>query len=562
MSMLERLSVRNFAIIDHIDLSFHPGMTVLTGETGAGKSLLIDAISLIAGDRANQEMVRSGADKAEIEAIFTFDDDRLIRLLDHYKIDHPDRRLSIRREITTQNRNVIRINEQNATLQQLKEVAMHLVDVHTQFDNQRLFDPTNYLDLIDGFKPDLVQRFRAEYQNALVQYRHALASFRELRRMKTELADKLDLYRHQIAELDRFGLSAGEAKELVEESAILANYDKINASLEEVKRLFTETESLSSLYAAATELERLAPYGEDLAAFHAKVKDAYYELDDIASEITRKIRDLNFDADRFAAVETRLDAIAELTRKYRRTIPELLEYREEIGAAVDKSDHFDDYLGQAENALSGAFNACLAKAGEWTKLRKEIAARIERELKTVFAELALPGTAFAIVFHDLAPLDPEADDRFRDTGLDDIDFLVSTNLGEPLKPLAKTASGGEMSRIMLAFKTIFIKSQNLSTIVFDEIDTGISGIVAKQIARKIKSVASSCQVIAISHIPQVVAAAEHQLHVVKRETAGRTIAEVAELGFDARIASIAEMLSGVKESASGTLAAKELLLSA
>ncbi|MFH0992805.1 MAG: DNA repair protein RecN [bacterium] len=560
--MLERLSVSNFAIIDRVDLSFRPGMTVLTGETGAGKSLLIDAISLIAGDRANQEMIRSGADKAEIEAVFTFEDDKLINLLNQYKIDHADRRLSIRREITVQNRNVIRINDQNVSLQQLKEIASHLVDVHTQFDNQRLIDPANYLDLIDGFKPDVSQRFCHAYLESLAPYRDALRSFRELRRMKTDLADKLDLYRHQIAELDRLNLRAGEEKELAEESAVLANFDKINASLQEVNRLFTETDTLSGLYGAASELERLTLYGEDLAAFHAKVKDAYYELDDIATEIKRKIRDLNFDADRFASVEARIDAIADLTSKYHRSVPELLEYREEIASAVEKSDHFDDYLAAASNVLHKAFAACLAKAGEWTKVRKEIAARIERELKVVFAELALPGTAFSIVFHDLAPTDPEADDRFRDTGLDDIDFFVSTNLGEPLKPLAKTASGGEMSRIMLAFKTIFIKSQNLSTIVFDEIDTGISGIVARQIAAKIKAVSASCQVIAISHIPQVVAAATHQLHVVKREIAGRTIAEVAELDFDARVASIAEMLSGVKSSPSGTLAAKELLLNA
>ncbi len=289
--MLERLSVWNFAIIDHVDLSFRNGMTVLTGETGAGKSLLIDAISLIAGDRANQEMVRSGADKAEIEAVFTYDDERLTQLLDRFRIDHADRRITIRREITTQNRNLIRINDQSATLMQLKEIALHLVDVHTQFDNQRLFDPAYYLDLIDGFKPDIISRFRTEYQDALTGYRKALAAFRELRRNKAELADKLELYRHQIAELDRFGLSPGEEKLLAEEYAILGNFDKINASLQEVKRLFADTESLSTLYDAASERERLAAYGEDLAAYHAKVKDAYYELDDIASEIARIIRD-------------------------------------------------------------------------------------------------------------------------------------------------------------------------------------------------------------------------------------------------------------------------------
>ncbi|MFA5006422.1 MAG: DNA repair protein RecN [Candidatus Izemoplasmatales bacterium] len=560
--MLEKLSVRNFAIIDRIDLTFTDGMTVLTGETGAGKSLLIDAVSLAAGERASAEMIRSGADKAEIEAVFTGGGDRLEAVLDRMRIDRPDGRIRIRREITLKGNNPIRVNDVTVTLSQLREIASRLVDVHTQFDSQRLFDPANYIDLIDGFKPDSTARYRLAYQEALVPYRASLGAFRALLKAKSELADRLDLYRHQLHELDRFGLDPDEPRTLSEERAVLANFDKIDASLRESKRLFDETGALGAIYDAAAELERLSPYGEAFARRRERVRDAYFELDDVKDEIDKALRELDFDADRFAAVETRLSAIEDLERKYRKTIPELIDYRAEIAAAIDRHDNYDEYLRKARLEMESVHRIACARAAELSSVRREIAKRVETELKTVFDDLCMPGTIFEISFSGAAPTDPEASDAFAENGVDRLDFLISTNAGEPPKPLSKTVSGGETSRIMLAFKTIFVKSQGLSAIVFDEIDTGISGLVAMRIARKIKAVSATCQVIAISHVPQVVAAGDRQIHVVKRETKGRTVAEARELAFEERVAAIAEMLSGTKDSAAGVASAKELLLSA
>ncbi len=560
--MLETLSVKNFAIIDHIDLSFDAGMTVLTGETGAGKSLIIDAVSLIAGERANSEMIRSGAEKAEIEAVFSEGGDRLSAILDRYRIGREGGKVKIRREITAKGNNPIRVNDTVVTLSQLKEIASRMIDVHTQFDSQRLFDPANYLDLIDGFKPDVTARYRQSYLLALEAYRAKHGAFRDLVKAKDELAGRLDLYRHQLAELDRFGLDPDEQRRLVEERDLLANFDKINASLSETKRLFDETALLETLYDVVNELNRLAAFGEAFAHRRERVRDAYYELDDVKSELDWALRELDFDAGRFETVETRLAAIDEVCRKYRKTVPELLELRAERAAAIDKNDNFDEYLKQAETARDAAFADAMARAAELTAVRREIAKRIETELQVVFGDLCLPGTRFQIVFADHPAADPGRPDVFLETGVDRVDFLISTNVGEPPKPLSKTASGGEMSRVMLAFKTIFVKSQDLSAIVFDEIDTGISGIVAKAIARKIKSVAASTQVIAISHVPQVVAAGDRQLHVAKRETGGRTVATVSALSFDERVQTIAEMLSGTKRSEAGIASAKELLLNA
>jgi len=560
--VLETLSVKNFAIIDHIDLSFDAGMTVLTGETGAGKSLIIDAVSLVAGERASSEMIRSGAERAEIEAVFSAGGDRLSAILDKYRIDREGGHVKIRREITAKGNNPIRVNDTLVTLAQLKEIAARMIDVHTQFDSQRLFDPANYLDLIDGFKPDVTARYKTSYLAALEIYRAENGAFRDLVKAKDELAGRLDLYRHQLAELDRFGLDPDEQKKLLEERDLLANFDKIDASLREAKRLFDETSLLENLYDAGSELERLASFGEVFARRKERVRDAYYELDDVKTELEKALRELDFDAGRFETVETRLSAIDDLCRKYKKTIPELVDLRAERAAAIDKNDNFDEYLNQAKRARDAAFEDVTARAAELTAVRREIAKRIETELMVVFGELCLPGTRFQIVFAGNPPDDPDRPDVFLETGVDRVDFLISTNVGEPPKPLSKTASGGEMSRVMLAFKTIFVKSQDLSAIVFDEIDTGISGIVAKQIARKIKSVSAACQVIAISHVPQVVAAGDRQLHVTKRETDGRTVAEVATLSFDQRVQTIAEMLSGTKHSAAGIASAKELLLNA
>jgi len=560
--VLAKLVVKNFAIIDRIELSFAPGMTVLTGETGAGKSLLIDAVSLIAGDRANQEMIRSGCDRAEIEAVFTDAGDRLAAVLDRLGIDHPEGVVRIRRELSLKGSNVIRVNDVSVTLQQLKEIAAKTIDVHTQFDSQRLFDPGNYVDLVDRFKPDATFPYRTAYAAALAAYADADAAWKNLVREKDELEERLDLYRHQLAELDAFGLDVKEEDALREERAMLANFDRIDAALREAKRLFAETGILENLYDAGSELERLAPFSADFTRQKERVRDAYYELDDVRSDIDRRLRELDFDAGRYAEVEARLAAIGDLVRKYRRPVAQLIELRTTLAAAVDRSDHYDTYLEQASSARVAAYASLLRTARELTAVRKTIAHRIETELAGVFADLCLPGTRFRIAFAGELPETPAASDLFLDNGVDRLDFLISTNVGEPLKPLAKTASGGETSRVMLAFKTIFAKSQELAAIVFDEIDTGISGIVAKQIARKIKAVSASCQVIAISHVPQVVAAADRQIHVVKRENGGRTVADASELGFEDRIRAIAEMLSGTKDSPAGIASAKELLLNA
>ncbi len=557
--MIKTLWVKHFAIIDQMEVSFKDGMTVLTGETGAGKSLIIDAIGLLLGDRANSEMIRTGENSATVYGVFSIESDRLQAALEQQKIPTWDQELKITREITLANKNTIKINDVSVTLQQLKEITRHLADIHSQFDTQRLLSPQYYLDLIDGFRPDVLLPYVEKYQIELQNYLEKHKAYTEFLAMQKELSDKMDIYQFQLKELSALNLIENEEETLEKEASVLANFDKINIALNLAIEAFDQGLS-DKLYSLMTELETLSDSGMDLAIETTKVKDAYYEFEDIEKTLKRKLRDLAFDPDELNRINDRINDLDKVKKKYKKTVAELIEYQKMIASVIDKSENYDEYLAKQKNALIEAHNRVVQASGSITKIRREIAKQVEKELMTVFQDLVLKNTIFQIEFKANDTTDYLKKEGFTATGVDQVDFLISTNVGETLKPLAKTASGGEMSRIMLAFKTIFIKSQNLSTMIFDEIDTGISGVVAKQIAKKLRSISNSTQVLAISHVPQVVAMAKYQLRVSKQEVNKRTIASIKELSFDERVHDIAEMISGDHLSVNGIEGAKELLL--
>lgn len=558
--MLMSLNVSNFAILDRVEVAFRPGMTVLTGETGAGKSLIIDAISLLLGERASAEMIRSGAEKAEVTGIFRLENDRLAGLLVRDGIEVPDGILEVRREINLQNRNLIRVNGTAISLQQLKEIARHLADIHSQFDAQRLINPANYLDLVDGFRRDALSPYLSAYRESREIYREKLSAWKKLSAERKELLEKTELFRFQLKELRGADLRTGEEEELTAKAEVLANFDKVYARLQTLRSLFSEEGILDRLYEASSELSRLGELSSEFVPVAETAKNAYYELEDLADGIQKRLRTMNFDPEELDRISGRLSDLDRLKKKYGKTVSELLALRDELETRLDRTDHFDEYLSAAEQSLREAFCLCGDRAREISQVRRQIADRIEKELKGVFRDLVLPRAEFQIVLSRRLPEEMTEEGAFGDEGVDSAEFLLSTNVGEPLKPLAKTASGGEMSRIMLGFKTIFLKSQNLSTIVFDEIDTGISGAVAKQIARKIKEISLSCQVLSISHIPQVVAMADTHLKVEKKEAGGRTTASVRTLAYEDRVTEIAEMISGERITENTRQNARELLL--
>lgn len=557
--MIKALTVKHFAIIDEMEVLFKNGMTVLTGETGAGKSLIIDAIGLLLGDRANQEMIRTNESTAYVQGVFSIESDRLKSSLDALKIPYWQDEIKIMREISLSNRNVIKINDITVTLNQLKDISRHLADIHSQFDTQRLLSPEYYLELIDGFRPDLLKPYFEKYHLDLNKYHEAYHSYFKWLGLKKELEEKLEMYQFQLKELTALDLKIDEEASLEQEASVMANFDKIHLSLQNAITVF-ENGLTDQLYTLQSELSDLTTFGVALGNEAEQAKNAYYDLEDLEKTLRNHVRNLAFDPELLDKINDRLNDLDKIKNKYKKSISELIEYQAMIKQAIDQSENYDEYLLNEKKTLETAFQSLVKSALSISKIRHEIAKQIEKELKIVLKDLVLPNTEFLIEFKDKNLDDPFKKDLFGLNGIDEVEFLISTNIGETLKPLAKTASGGEMSRIMLAFKTIFIKSQNLSTMIFDEIDTGISGYVAKQIAKKLKAISATCQVLSISHVPQVVAIAHHQLLVRKEEKNKRTLASIKELSFDERVEDIAKMISGEILTDVGIQGAKALLL--
>ncbi len=559
--MLKRLKVEHFAIIDAIDVTFHDGMTVMTGETGAGKSILIDALSLLLGDRANQDMIRSGENSAFLHAEFEVDSDEIKFILKQEDIDYRDT-LTIERTLSNDNKNKVEINEQTTTLQILKKIGKHLADVHSQFDTQRLINPGNYLAMIDGFKKSLAERHRNDYRTSLSVYQEKMKAYLDLKNRQKNLEDKLEMYHYQLEELNRFEFDPDREKERNEQINLLENFDSVYQELESIRRIFDEFELTDKTYQVLGSIRKLSEMTDEFSEIRSRFNDIYYEMDDLEKELIDKAENINFDPNELSSLQEESFRLERIKEKYNKSTEELAEYKTYLNKSINEATHYDDLLEEAKTAVKIAYEDLLKKALSLRQMRKEVGKRITHELTEVLDDLVLPDTQFEIVFSDETPQDPFDQSAFTQDGIDQVDFLISTNVGEPLKPLSKTASGGEMSRIMLAFKTIFLRGQQLSTIIFDEIDTGISGHVAKEIAKKIKEISRMIQVISITHNPQVVATGTHHIRVRKITRRKRTNAHVAYLDFNERIEEIAKMISGESPSDSSMESAKELLLDA
>ncbi|MDY0023497.1 MAG: DNA repair protein RecN [Candidatus Izemoplasmatales bacterium] len=557
--MLKSLEVKNFAIIDNIKLSFQTGMTVLTGETGAGKSIIVDAISLLLGQRALKEMISSKADEAFITGVFTNISKDLAIVLQEADIDFDDE-IVISRQISKDNRNIVKINNQISSLKTLKDLSVHLADIHSQFDTNQLLNQENYLSLIDNYKKKRITPLKENYQNAHKDYQNALKEYKLLLNKKDETLKQLDLYKFQYQELKNLNLDLNEYQEDLEKINILENIDKINTFLEKAKYYLNDEALLDHLYEISSDFSTMKTYSEDFSNIDERLNNLYYELDDINSLIIDKLDNLDYTKSDYDNLIERVNEIERFVKKYNKSIEELLEYQVFLEKEIDQVENFDEILNKLHSILLEKYEILLKEAHNLSLYRKDIAKKISEEIVNTLSELVIKYPQFEVKFNDVTPKDEFDSNIFKQEGLDEIDFLISTNKGEPLKPLAKTASGGEMSRVMLAFKTIFAFSQKIPTIIFDEIDTGISGFIAKQIARKIADLAKITQVISITHIPQVVAQGTNHLAVIKEVIGDTTKIKVKYLSHEERIDEIAKMLSGDKISEAARDIAKELLI--
>ncbi|MDQ1145126.1 DNA repair protein RecN (Recombination protein N) [Bacillus sp. SORGH_AS 510] len=540
--MLAEISIKNFAIIESLSISFEKGLTVLTGETGAGKSIIIDAIHLLVGGRGSSEFVRHGEDKAEIEGLFQLDDPKhpIIMKALEFGIDIEEGMVVLRRDISKTGKSVCRINGKLVTISTLREIGSTLVDIHGQHEHQELMDETRHLSLLDQFGSEEIAASHSEYLEVYRRYEQTLHKLKSLSENDQQTAHRLDLIQFQLDEIQKANLKIHEDEELSEERRKLGNFE----------RTF---EALQSSYAALHGEQRgldwismVMGYLEDAAALDPVYKETYegvsncfYQLEDAARTLRNELDVLEYDPQRLNEIEDRLNEINQLKRKYGRTINEIVEYAAKIEEEIETLQNKETHISELEKELSSIKKDLILEAKQLSEIRHKWAEKLTNLIHKELKELYMAKTVFEIRFE-------KEQEHFSKTGVDHVEFYISTNPGEPLKPLSKVASGGELSRIMLALKSIFSKHQGVTSIIFDEVDTGVSGRVAQSIAEKIYKVASGSQVLCISHLPQVAAMADTHLFISKVITGGRTKTSVTPLSRGEKIKEIGRMISGAE----------------
>ncbi|MBM7710601.1 DNA repair protein RecN [Enterococcus xiangfangensis] len=551
--MLQELTIKNFAIISSLHLSFTDGMTALTGETGAGKSIIIDAVSLLAGARSSIEYIRQGSDKCLVEGLFDLPEQPEFRLLlEEFGIEVDEAGLIVQRDLNISGKSVSRVNGRIVTLANLRRIGQFLVDIQGQNDHQELMHPESHLRLLDSFGDTAFQKTKSNYQAAYKDYVSLVNQVKKFKQNEQSFAQRIDMLTFQQEEISNAGLVSGEEEKLVEEREKLTNYQKIVDSLSYSYQAMTneETSALDTIGSASQELQTIASLDQDYESISDNVHSAYYLLQDAVSEIGRQLDLLELDEERLDLVNERLELIHQLKRKYGDSIEIILNYYEQISQELLDSDFSGDKLEKLEIELSAKAEKLQKLAEKLQTARKKMARKLEAAIQDELKSLYMENARFEVKFKPVA---------FGGEGIDEVEFYITTNPGEPLKPLVKVASGGEISRVMLALKTIFSRTQGLTSIVFDEVDTGVSGRVAQAIADKIYQIGQNSQALCITHLPQVAARADHQLFIRKEITAGRTLTKVEELTEKDRIEEIARMLAGTEITDLSIEHAKELL---
>lgn len=547
--MLATLNVKNFAIIDNIKIDFNDGLTVLTGETGAGKSLIIDAISLLFGERASNDLIRYGEDKATIEGLFSNYDFNIKELLNKYDIDYDESDyLIVKRELYASGKNICKINNQNVTLNQLKEISMYIGDIHSQLETFGLINPKNYILFLHNPKTNELLEL---YENNLKKYRKAKKEYDELISKNDENIKRLDFIKYQLNELTQAKLSLSEEEELKNESKFLSNFEDVSSALFDLKNNYLNDQTFSNLYEALNLMQKLSKYDEKYLELKNILEEAYYNIEEVANDKSLSVNEIDFDERRLDEVNERLATYSELKRKYKMTTEELIALKEKLETTINEVDNFDFNLKELEKTVNIYLDEVMNVGNNLHEERVKISKQIMNEIIPHLLDLQLNNTLFEIDVNNTKNL-------LRD-GLDEVNFNVTFNKGEPLKPLSKIASGGELSRFMLALKTVLGDNLPMQTKIFDEIDSGVSGNVAYSIGKKLHNISKTSQVLCITHLPQVASVADHHIKISKTLIEGRTITKIDVLDYDGRIQEIASMISNGVPTEASLNYAKELL---
>ena len=547
--MLDLLHIENIAVIECADISFDAGFNVLTGETGAGKSIVIDAISAILGERAYRDMIRTGSAKASVRAVFS--DVPQLPWFDENGVEY-DPETIIQRELYLDGKNVCRVNGTLVTVSILRKLGIQLINIHGQHDSASLFDENNHLVLLDEYagNASVKSDYAAAYQ-LVSRLQEQIASLtmdegEKLRRMET--------LRYQIEEITKAELEIGEDEALESRRRVLQNAEKLSDGIHAaVESLYggDDTDGAASLLAdAERELARLSRYTDAYDALHEKIADLMYQVRDVAEEAREARDDLAYSADELEQIEARLDVIHRLRRKYGTSCADILDYLERAKTELDEIEFADDRLEQLKGKLLKAEVQAWDAAKLLRKSREKAAETLSARILEELAQLDMPKVQFSCEFTETA---------LTASGADSVAFYMSANAGEALKPLSKVASGGELARIMLAMKNVLAEQDQVCTLIFDEVDTGVSGRAAQKVAEKLKNVARSKQVLCVTHLPQLAALANTHLLIAKEERAGRTYTTVTPLDREGRKKELARIIGGATITETTLRSAEEML---
>lgn len=566
--MLKELTICNFALIDELHIRLEPGLNVLTGETGAGKSIIINAINLIVGERADVEQIRSGADVAIVEALFDIRAHNALRelLRNEGWQDIPDE-LVIRREVQRSGRSRCTINHRGANVKLLKRVGALLIDIHGQHEHQSLVRPEAHLHYLDQFGSDSIAQLRSRYQSLYDALQRVEQRRRQLLSSEREREQRIDLLRYQINEIDAAQLQLGEEEELTAERQRLMHAEKLASVAQRAVQLLSgDEESLGAvgmIGEVVSELQRAVEWDGNLEQHRGELEGILYQLEDIAVTLSDYAAHVEFNPSRLEEVESRLALLKQLKRKYGDSIEEILAYRQRIGEELEALESYEVHVEELERQATELRHQLEEVAVQLSNARRDAATQLERAMTKQLRSLMMDKTRFKV------SIVREADENglrvdgecvaFNREGIDEVEFLIAPNPGEPLKPLAKIASGGELSRTMLALKALLQRAHEIPTLIFDEIDVGIGGRTAEAIGAKLKDVARYAQVICVTHLPQIACMADLHLGVEKAVVRGRTIVRVRELKDDERIRELARMLAGAQITSTSLRHAEELL---
>lgn len=566
-TLLATLHIRNYALIEKLEIEFESGLSIITGETGAGKSIIIDALSLLLGERADSSVVRKDAEKAIIEGIFSVGGNKLLRaLLVGHEIECGNS-VILRREVSSKGQSRSFVNDTPVPLAVLKQVGDLLVDLHGQHEHQSLLRRETHIDMLDTFGrlEGVVDEFRASYQRA----QSLLREIAELKSRERHLMERLELYEFQIREIDAVHPQAGEEERLESELNILENAERLFSATERLYRMLYEGENAihDQLVLARNELENLATIDRAFAESQEEAASAAAIVDELAKFIQQYNSKVEFNPERLEEIRDRLGNIAILKKKYGGSIDALILHRETIGRETEIARNFEAEITGLDKKLDAQRDECSQIAQRLSGKRHEVAKKVNRAIVASLAELGIPHAVFETVIAS-RPVGTPADavvrigkEWFEATakGMDDVEFHVSTNIGEDPKPLVRVASGGEISRIMLALKMVLAKSDRLPLLIFDEIDVGVSGRVAQAVGQSMKKLSQFHQIIAITHLPQIAGFADSHFVVEKIEEKKRSITRMRKLDLPERITEVAKLMSGAEVTGSTLESARELM---